>query len=68
MAVRIIRGVTEGDRECAVLYCSTTMTAFGPILQDEQEAEGFLKYLRQDARLWPPNELTDALRAFRGEE
>ncbi len=35
------------DREdySAVFYCSTTMWAFGPVMEDREHAERFLKYL-----------------------
>jgi len=53
MAVRIIDG-TDGYK---VLYCSTTMTAFGPIFYEEDDVEDFLEWLPQDARLYTQGEL-----------
>lgn len=40
------------DRESfqAVLYCSTTMWAFGPIFRTYEHAEDFLKWLGYDPR------------------
>ena len=54
MGVRIITGENE-----AVLYCSTTMWAFGPVFDDYDAAEWFLSWWKErdgrDLRL-----LTDA--------
>jgi len=51
MGVRII-----GDDETAVMYCSTTDWAFGPVFSDKDEhsaferIESFLRWLRVDPR------------------
>jgi hypothetical protein len=54
MGVRIIAGACE-----AVLYCSTTMWAFGPVFEGYDDAEAFLEWWKakdvRDLRL-----LTDA--------
>jgi hypothetical protein len=45
MGIRIIEGNADGsETTCAVLYCSTTMVAFGPIFDDVSAAEEFLAY------------------------
>lgn len=36
--------ILEGD-DGAALYCSTSMVAFGPIFDDGEAAEAFLKWL-----------------------
>jgi hypothetical protein len=43
MSVRIISDGTE-----AVLTCSTSGVAFGPVFDSEQEAEEFLEWLREN--------------------
>jgi len=53
MAVRIIEG-TDGYK---VLYCSTTMQAFGPVFYDDDDVEDFLEWLPQDARLYNQGDL-----------
>jgi hypothetical protein len=52
MGVRIIvADDTFPYGTAAVLYCSTTMTAFGPLFADREEAEKFLEWLHPlDAR------------------
>ena len=60
MGVRIIAG-----DDYAALYCSTTMTAFGPVLNDSEEAEGFLEWLPDDARSYSEPELEQKLSEFR---
>jgi hypothetical protein len=48
MGVRIL----EGDG-MAVLYCSTSMWAFGPIFEDGDQPQEFLEWLgKNDPRLW----------------
>lgn len=44
MGVRIL---IENYHERAVLYCSTTGWAFGPVFESEAHAESFLKWLRE---------------------
>ena len=45
MGVRIL----EGEHN-AVLYCSTSMWAFGPLFEDAAEAQIFLDWLMVDPR------------------
>lgn len=58
MGVRII-----SNGSCAVLYCSTSDWAFGPIFYEdeditaEERAEKFLEWLPQDARLYDDHDL-----------
>ena len=52
MGVRIL----EAD-DYAVLYCSTTMWAFGPLFDSVEKAQAFLDGLPQDARLYNDKEL-----------
>jgi len=54
MAVRIIENDADGYK---VLYCSTTMTAFGPVFYEEDDVDAFLEWLPQDARKYTQHEL-----------
>ena len=74
MGVRIIEGNRDGStsQDVAVLYCSTTGVAFGPLFEDYDEAERFLKYLVEknycghtDARKFRSDELVDIVQDFR---
>jgi len=52
MGVRIINGALDGDStgyQC--LYCSTTMFAFGPLFDADDDVQHFLEWLGEDARL-----------------
>ncbi|HMA74379.1 MAG TPA: hypothetical protein VKP67_23250 [Xanthobacteraceae bacterium] len=60
MGVRII-----ADENYAALYCSTTMFAFGPVMTDYEEAEGFLEWLPSDARSYSEPELELKLGEYR---
>lgn len=42
--------ILESREDGAVLYCSTTMWAFGPIFESGEAAEAFLKWLGFDPR------------------
>jgi len=61
MGVRILEAKT-GE---AVIYCSTSAWAFGPIFHDSDDGEvaaadralAFLRWLPRDARLYKDNEL-----------
>lgn len=53
MSVQISRGADE-----QILYCSTTMSAFGPVHTSEEfDLEDFLEYLPLDARTYSDAEL-----------
>ncbi len=55
------------DREeySAVFYCSTTMWAFGPVMQDREQAKRFLKYLGPaDPRNLTDKDLTQSYSDF----
>jgi hypothetical protein len=64
MGVRIIESNSDSD-DYAVLYCSTTMTAFGPVFDNAGEAEEFLEWLPGDARSYSDAELRDKIAEFR---
>jgi len=61
MGVRILRAKSE-----AVLYCSTTDWAFGPVFSDDDDhdaderAEAFTRWLVKDARTFSDSELQSA--------
>jgi hypothetical protein len=48
MGVRILQG--DKSHDGAVLYCSVSMWAFGPVFEDEDEAQQFLNWLDVDPR------------------
>lgn len=64
MGVRILY---DSDNDMACLYCSTSMWAFGPVMNDEEEAEEFIKYLGEDARHFTDKELEAKYYDFRKE-
>jgi hypothetical protein len=47
-----------------VLYCSTTMWAFGPIFKDRDEAEEFLDWPKVDPRSLADNQLETKYAVF----
>lgn len=59
MGCRIIYGNQESPDglECAVLFCSTTMTTFGPVMGSEAEAQAFVRFLPGDPRNYSSCEL-----------
>lgn len=71
MGIHILTGRLDGTRDAAVLIDSVTGTAFGPLFTDEDEAEGFLGWLKstygKDARILGEtrlHELVDLWRAI----
>ena len=62
MNVRIIASV-----DGAVLYCSTSMWAFGMVMTDREEAESFLQWLPLDAREYSDRDLEVKYRQFMNE-
>lgn len=66
MGCRIIEGNGTGDSgRYAVLYCSVSMTAFGPVFSDYDEAEAFLAWHKDDPRRLSGEGIRDAYVAFR---
>lgn len=69
MGVRFLIGTYDGYKDKVALIDSVTETAFGPMLEDEQEADRFLTYLTEngvrDARELKDPQLNDALMRFR---
>jgi hypothetical protein len=58
MGLRIIVGNEQGcHREHAVLFCSTSQWAFGPVFDSEEDADEFIKWLPRDAREYTADEL-----------
>lgn len=53
MGVRLLTA-PSGD---TVMYCSTTCWAFGPVFENREEAEGFLKWLIINPRKLSEEEL-----------
>ena len=59
MGCRIIEGKEAGtDVPCAVLFCSTSGIAFGPLFDDHDEAQDFLEWLAKQTNVDARN-LTD---------
>lgn len=56
MGVRIVEG-KDGSQTVALLYCSVSMWAFGPVFDDWEMADDFLNWLNQDARRLSDHEL-----------
>lgn len=63
MGVRILE--TENN---AVLYCSTSMWAFGPLFEDADEAQAFLDWLGADPRLLADGHLAEKYSEFLARE
>ena len=75
MAIRIIEGqlINEGDEDAhgACFYDGTTNEAFGPIMRDGDEAEGFLQFISGagvDPRSYSVHEFRDELARYRAQE
>jgi hypothetical protein len=65
MGIHILEG-REDHR--AILFCSVTNWAFGPVMQSIEEAEAFLKYLApEDPRTIADKDLEAKYSTFRGE-
>jgi hypothetical protein len=64
MAVKILEGTGQGESLGAVLYCSTSEWAFGPVFDSAKEAMDFLEFCPQP-RLMSDRELLDAVGEFR---
>lgn len=64
MGVRIIEDREDGS---AVLYCSTTMRAFGPVFEDRDEVEAFLEWYDRgtDLRLLSDARMEEVVSRFR---
>jgi len=66
MGVRILY---DSEREHACLYDSVTEFAFGPLFEDEDEAEQFLRWLEahdgRDARRLSDDDMINMVHAFR---
>ena len=65
MSVQIL----EGDRN-ACLYCNTSDWAFGPLFEDADQAERFLKWLPEapDVRLYTDKQLEKLYYDFKKKE
>jgi len=65
MGVRVIEGHGEyGTETGAVLICSTSGVAFGPVMKDAEEADVFLEFLGVDARVLSENDLMASYSEF----
>lgn len=57
MSVQILVG-NNGVNEQAVFYCTTTDWAFGPVMNSQEEAESFLRFIHGDPRSREDGELS----------
>ena len=62
MAVEILTGDLNrrndlGRSERSVMFCNSTMTAFGPVAHDRETLEGFKEWLSNDPRSYHASEL-----------
>jgi hypothetical protein len=63
MGVRILQGDQASDG--AILYCSVSMWAFGPVFEDHDKAQAFLDWLGSvDPRSLTEKELEDKYSVF----
>jgi hypothetical protein len=70
MSIGVIRGITNdtdgAEIDVAVMFCTTTDLAFGPLFEDAEELEAFLEYLGSvDPRSLSEDEIETRLAAFR---
>lgn len=71
MGVRILAGTRINDTgdAAACFYCSVTCNTFGPLYEDQWEAEDFLQYClaehKDPRKLWDDGTLTDIYLAWR---
>jgi hypothetical protein len=73
MAVMILEGVKvneDDERRSAVFYCGTSGLAFGPLMDDAEEAEAFLQWLTRRGRdpRKDSERLVEELEEFRGSD
>ena len=69
MSTRIIVGLADGIRSCAVLYDSVTETAFGPMFDTYAEADSFCRWcygIHIDPRQLTDAEMNAELSLWRG--
>ena len=59
--------ILEGDSG-AVLYCSTTNWAFGPIFEDYEKADAFIEHCDKDPRKYSKEELKECHQQWIEEE
>jgi hypothetical protein len=55
MSIKIIEATGEGDSQGAVLYCSTTEWAFGPVFRTVEDAQEFLVFCPRPRGLSDPD-------------
>lgn len=73
MGLHVISGEYNG-RPCAIMFCSTSMWAFGPLFEDEEEVDAFCVWLRNhpqgafDPRTLSDEALADAFARWKATE
>lgn len=57
--------ILEAKDGSAIFYCSSSMWAFGPVMESVEEAEAFAKWLPGDPRTYEDNKLEAKYYEFR---
>ncbi len=57
-------GIIEGEYN-KVLYCNTSMVAFGDVFSEDEDPQEFLEWLTMDARIYTPRELSQKMSEWR---
>lgn len=57
--------ILEDKHGKKVMFCNTTMWAFGPVFYKNENAEDFIEWLPKDARTYSENELEHKLHQWR---
>ena len=68
MGCRILAGVANGEQKGACFYDSVTDWCFGPLMNDEEEAVSFMKWLPDDPRGIDDTELRKLYTKFQEEQ
>lgn len=65
MGCRIMVGSEEGSNNTqAILFCSTSMVCFGPVMDSPETADAFCEFVDGDPRSSPIDELMDDWNQF----
>lgn len=72
MGVHILEGVMNGTKAGAVMICSTSGLAFGPVFADAEAIERFQAYVRRhnvrDVRMLAADGIADAHARWKAED
>jgi hypothetical protein len=59
------RVITDDKQGYSCLFCSTSMTAFGPVFDEDESVYEFLEWLGDDPRKLSADELESAVAEWR---